>query len=220
MKYCAIATDYDGTLATDGVVDPQTLSALHRYRQSGGTLLLVTGRELGDLQVICPHLHLFQRVVGENGAVLHTPATGESRPLVEPFPPQFVERLKARQVSPLRQGQVVVATWEPHGPVVEQTIQELALSAQVILNKRAVMVLPAGVNKATGLAVALAELGLTANRVAAIGDAENDQDLLTASGLGVAVANAIPALKAAAHRVTSGERGAGVQELVDWLLAE
>lgn len=218
MKYCAIATDYDGTLAKDGQIDPPTVAALHRYRDRGGTWILVTGRELAELQAICPYLELFQRVVVENGAVLYNPLTDHSRPLAAPLPDRFVETLRRRQVGPISQGQVVVATWQPHGDAVQQTIDELQLPARVILNKQAVMVLPEGVNKATGLRAALEELAIAPHQVAAIGDAENDQDLLTCSGLGVAVANALSGLKAIAHRVTSGERGAGVAELVGWLL--
>jgi hydroxymethylpyrimidine pyrophosphatase-like HAD family hydrolase len=45
MRYYALAVDYyDGTIATDGVVDNATLTALERLRQTGRKLLLVTGR--------------------------------------------------------------------------------------------------------------------------------------------------------------------------------
>ena len=80
------------------------------------------------------------------------------------------------------------------------------------------MILPKGVNKAAGLHYAIAELGLSAERIAGIGDAENDIDLLQSCGLAIAVENALPDLKAIAHHVTSQPRGAGVQELVDWIL--
>ena len=46
MHYLALASDYDGTLATDGRVDNATIAALERLRDSGRRLLLVTGREL------------------------------------------------------------------------------------------------------------------------------------------------------------------------------
>lgn len=219
MKYSVIATDYDGTLATEGVVDEATLAALERYRQWGGRLLLVTGRLLDELFQVFPSYHLFEGIVAENGAVFYQPALGIAQLLAEPLPSVFIDTLTAQGVSPISQGQIMVATWEPHGETVERTVQELALAAVVIRNKKAVMVLPKGINKASGLAVALAELGLEAAQVVGIGDAENDRSLLEASGLGVAVANALPDLKALADRVTTGDRGAGVQELIDWLLA-
>lgn len=73
----ALATDYDGTIAHDGVLDDATAAALERLKRSGRRLVTVTGRELPDLQRVCPHLDLFDRVVAENGALLYTPATKE-----------------------------------------------------------------------------------------------------------------------------------------------
>ncbi len=219
MKYSVIATDYDGTLATQGVVLEATLAALQRYRDRGGRLLLVTGRQLDDLLQVFPHPHLFDGMVVENGAVLYRPEEESVRLLANPLPTVLIDTLIDQGVTPISQGQVLVSTWEPHGETVEQTLRHLGIAATVIRNKRAVMVLPHGVDKASGMAAALAELGLGANQVVGIGDAENDRSLLRASGLGVAVANAVPDLKAMADRVMVGERGAGVQELIDWLLA-
>ena len=80
------------------------------------------------------------------------------------------------------------------------------------------MVLPAGVTKATGLASALEELNVAADRTVGVGDAENDNALLSACGMAVAVANATPSLKAEADVVTAGSHGAGVEELIDRLI--
>ena len=59
-----------------------------------------------------------------------------------------------------------------------EAIRDLGLELQIIFNKGAVMVLPAGVNKASGLAVALARLGLSPHNVVGVGDAENDHAFL------------------------------------------
>ncbi len=61
------------------------------------------------------------------------------------------------------------------------------------------MVLPAGVNKASGLAAALARLQLSPLNVVGIGDAENDHAFLRACGCAVAVANALLMVKADAR---------------------
>ena len=89
-----------------------------------------------------------------------------------------------------------------------EAIRDLGLELQVIFNKGAVMVLPAGVNKASGLKAALAELGLSPHNVVGVGDAENDHALLRPCECGVAVANAIPTLKQEADR-TSAHEAAG-----------
>src|SRR5204863_455237 len=113
MRYLALATDYDGTLAHDGRVDRTTLAALGRLRRSGRRLILVTGREADDL------LNLFD---------------------ADPFD--------------------------------------------------------------------------------GVGDAENDHAFLAYCERGVAVANALPALKEMADLVTRADHGAGVVELIDHLLAD
>ena len=56
MYFVALATDYDGTIAEDGVVAEATLEALRELKQSGRKLLLVTGRQLPDLKRFFPRL--------------------------------------------------------------------------------------------------------------------------------------------------------------------
>jgi HAD superfamily hydrolase (TIGR01484 family) len=220
MRYLALCCDYDGTIAHHGTVDAPTVAALERFRAAGRRLVLVTGRELEDLQAVCPHLHLFERIVAENGALLYRPDTGEERRLGEQPPPEFVAALRARGVERVSVGRVIVATWEPHQHQVLDTIRELGLELQVIFNKGAVMVLPAGINKASGLKCALAEMGLSIHNAIGVGDAENDHAFLSICECAVAVANALPALKERADIVTAGDHGAGVVELIDELLAD
>ena len=219
MRYLALATDYDGTLAHDGRVKDSTLAALERLRQSGRRLVLVTGRELEDLQKIFSHLDLFDRVVAENGALLFRPSCREEKVLGAAPPAAFLEALRARGV-PISVGRVIVATWEPHQAKVLDVIRKLGLELHVVFNKGAVMVLPPQVNKATGLAAALDELKLSPHNAVGVGDAENDHAFLAACECAVAVANALPAVKERADYVTRGDHGAGVEQLIDRLIAD
>jgi HAD superfamily hydrolase (TIGR01484 family) len=219
MHYLALACDYDGTLATDGRVGNETRAALGRLRTSGRKLLLVTGRELDDLFSVFPHGHLFDWIVAENGALLYQPSRGLEKVLGDRPPESFVRALRHRGVQPLSVGRVIVATWQPHETTVLQVIAELGLELQLIFNKGAVMVLPPGVNKATGLAAALGELNLAARHVVGIGDAENDHAFLSHCGYAVAVANALAAVKERAAFVTRADHGAGVVEVIDELIA-
>lgn len=219
MRYYALATDYDGTLATEGRVDEATLEALERLRNSGRRLILVTGREMNDLLQVFPQIDLFERVVAENGALLYRPATRETKRLAEPPPENFAKTLRDRRIAPLSVGEVIVATWTPHEKTVLDVIHALGLELQVIFNKGAVMVLPSGVNKATGLIAALEELSLSPHNTVGVGDAENDHAFLNLCECSVAVANALPSLKEQADWVTEGKRGDGVTELIDLLLA-
>ena len=158
MRYVALATDYDGTLAHDGKVDEETLAALERLSASGRKLLLVTGRHLPDLQQVFPRLDIFDRVVAENGALLFDPESRQTEPLCDAPSAAFLEELKRCGV-PFEAGHCIVATWEPHQQAVLEAIKQLGLELQVIFNKGAVMVLPAGLNKGSGLHRALAEMG-------------------------------------------------------------
>jgi HAD superfamily hydrolase (TIGR01484 family) len=218
MRYLALACDYDGTIAHHGRVEASTIAALERVPASGRKLLLVTGRQLDDLRSVFVEIDLFEAVVAENGALLYQPRTQSERTIAKRPPAAFVEALRRRYV-PLAVGRVIVATWEPHEREVLETIRDLGLELHVIFNKGAVMVLPAGVSKASGLAAALTELGLSAHNVVGVGDAENDHAFLSSCGCAVAVANALPTIKAIADIVTKGEAGAGVEELAAELVA-
>jgi HAD superfamily hydrolase (TIGR01484 family) len=218
--FVALASDYDGTLAHDGVLAPRTIAALERLKAAGRRLLMVTGREMPDLMSVCDRLDLFDLIVAENGALLYEPATRRERPLAPAPPEAFVARLREAGVTPFSVGRVIVATRTPYEGVTLDAIRDLGLELEIIFNKGAVMVLPAGVNKATGLAAALAEMGLSARNVVAAGDAENDHAFLAACGLGVAMANALPMLKERADWVTEGARGDGVIQVIERMLAD
>jgi HAD superfamily hydrolase (TIGR01484 family) len=110
MYFVALATDYDGTLAEDGLVTQSTLEALRLLKRSGRKLILVTGRELPDLRRVFADLDLFDLAVVENGAVLVDPATGDETPLGDEPPLPFVEELQRRNVTPLSVGRSIVAT--------------------------------------------------------------------------------------------------------------
>jgi hydroxymethylpyrimidine pyrophosphatase-like HAD family hydrolase len=219
MRFLALATDYDGTIADDGVVDKPTLAALERLRRAARRLILVTGRDVTDLQQVMPRLDLFDLVVAENGALLYDPASHEKKTLGDAPPPAFIQHLRELGVEPLWLGQVIVGTLQPNADLVASAIGDLGLDLQITFNKGTVMVLPAGVNKASGLQGALAQLGLSPLDCVGIGDAENDLAFLDLCGLPVAVANAVTAVKERAAFVTTGTRGAGVTELIDQLLA-
>jgi HAD superfamily hydrolase (TIGR01484 family) len=220
MRYLALCCDYDGTIAHHGRVDDKTIAALERLRESGRKLIMVTGREIDDLHTVFDRFELFERIVAENGALIYRPATREERLLGEPPSAEFVAALRARGVGPISVGRSIVATWEPHEKTVLETIRDFGLELQVIFNKGAVMVLPAGVNKASGLRAALAELNLSIHNAIGVGDAENDHAFLRICECSVAVANALPSVKEKADIVTNADHGAGVTELIDEMLAD
>lgn len=218
MRFAVLATDYDGTLATEGVVGPPTIAALERWRASGRKLVLVTGRLLPDLERTFPSFALFDRIVAENGATVWRSGEGEAA-LAEPPDERLLARLREAGV-PFEVGRCILATRVPHEVEVLEGIRALGLELQVIFNKGAVMVLPPGVDKESGLAAVLAEMGLSFRNAIGVGDAENDHAFLAACECGVAVDNALPAVKASADVVTRGARGRGVEEIIEQALVD
>ncbi|HZU13422.1 MAG TPA: HAD-IIB family hydrolase [Chloroflexota bacterium] len=217
MDYCAIASDYDGTLGF-GTVGPATIAALRRWREAGHAAILVTGRRLQSIleALDCPDV--FDRIVAEDGAVLYRPAGAEVHLLAPPPPAALLEALDAENLRG-DVGEVVIGARASHREAIERIIRDLGLTHHLTYNKEWAMVLPEGVDKAYGLAAALDEMGIAAEETVAVGDAENDLPLLRLAGLGVAVANAISLLKEEAAWVTAGEAGEGVVEMIDTLLA-
>jgi hydroxymethylpyrimidine pyrophosphatase-like HAD family hydrolase/energy-coupling factor transporter ATP-binding protein EcfA2 len=220
MFFLALAADYDGTIAHNGAVDEKTCNSLNRLKQTGRRLVLVTGRELVELKHAFPALGVFDRVVAENGAVIYDPTSGRETVLAPPPPPNLVEKLMARNVEPISVGYCVVATWEPHQLAILETIKELGLELQMVFNKGALMILPPGITKASGLKVALTDLDVSARNIVGVGDAENDHAFLQACGCAAAVANALPPIKANADLTLAGDHGLGVAELIQRIIED
>jgi len=219
MQYLALASDYDGTLATDGRVTDLTLAKLRILKKSGRKIILVTGRELPELLGIFPEIDVCDVVVAENGAVLYWPHDQKEEILGEAPAADFLAEMNQHGVLPYSVGRVIFATWRPHETIVLEVIQRLGLGYQIIFNKRAVMVLPAAINKATGLAKALERLEINGDNCVGVGDAENDFAFLDICGVAAAVDNALDSLKSRCDLVTSRDHGAGVEELIDQILA-
>ena len=208
----AIAVDYDGTLTDADRPEPELLAAIREQRERGVVVVLVTGRILSELRAVFPEVdEEFDAIVAENGAVL-ADADGV-QDLVSEVDPALARELTHRDIS-VRQGRVLLACAGAHAGVVVEEIVRLGLGCQLVHNRAELMVLPNGVTKGTGLMQALGNLGISRHSTLAVGDAENDHHLLAVCELGVAVANAVDALKRAADVVLDRPDGAGVVELL------
>jgi hydroxymethylpyrimidine pyrophosphatase-like HAD family hydrolase len=210
MRLAAAAADYDGTLAEAGILTRATAAGFRELREGGMPLVLVTGRRYADLRLVCPEADgLFDRIVAENGAVLVT--AGRSRPLAPPLPRALEEELRRRKVR-LERGEVLLATDVRFEREVAETVAALRIPCDGIRNRDALMLLPAGVDKASGFAAAARDLGIDPGAFVAFGDAENDAPFLGVAGLGVAMGNAVPGLKDLADVVLDGAGGGAVVE--------
>jgi hydroxymethylpyrimidine pyrophosphatase-like HAD family hydrolase len=208
----AAAVDLDGTLTSRGRVSEEAVTAIDRARQNGLMVVLVTGRIGVELAAEFPDItNHFDVLVLENGAVAVT--DGRSHELAAPVDRVLDEALAERGV-PFRRGEVLLAIDGEHAAAVVEVIGMLGLDCQIVRNRAAVMVLPAGVTKGTGLGTVLTEADLSLHNTVAVGDAENDLSLFGTAEIGAAVANAVPSVRDHADLVLEREDGAGVAELL------
>ena len=201
-----MAFDFDGTLAVNGSVPLELESALARCRDSGHVLFLVTGRRYETVQL--GYLgSLFAGIVWENGAVLSHAASGET---YLPFGQLDARLLTAIEEAgiPFERGLAIAATWTPHDQALWRILSSHGGSTSVEYNKGAVMVLPPGATKGSGLERLLALCGLSPRNLAAFGDAENDLSMMTLAEVSVAVGDAVPAVieTADVHATAPGPR--------------
>jgi hydroxymethylpyrimidine pyrophosphatase-like HAD family hydrolase len=203
MKFSVLALDYDGTIASDGLLDPEVRTAIAEVRSHGIAVVLVTGRILEELRQMAGALGFVDAVVAENGAVLAF-SSGNSRLIGHPAPPNFLEELRRRGIE-FKAGQCVVETDAGSSPQVLAVIRELELPLTLVFNRGRLMMLPQAISKGTGLREALTLLRLSPHNAIAIGDAENDHDLLAVCEFGVAVGWGSKALQASADHVLPGD---------------
>jgi hydroxymethylpyrimidine pyrophosphatase-like HAD family hydrolase len=218
VKLSVIALDYDGTVARGDVLDPSVRDAIATARMRGIVVLLVTGRILDDLRRVAGDLHVVDGVIAENGAVIHFPDSGRTSMLAPPVPEAFVLELRRRGV-PFAAGQCLVDADANEAPRILDVVRALELPLVLIFNRSRLMTAPQGVSKATGLQVALETLRLSARNTVAIGDAENDHELLRLAEVGVAVAWGSKALQTGADVVLDGSGPAAVGDYVRTLAA-
>ncbi len=203
MKFGVLALDYDGTIAREGALDPDVKDAIIEARARGIVVVLVTGRILSDLRQKVGEFGFVDAVVAENGAVLAFP-NGQSR-LIGNLPPRvFLDELRRRGIE-YKAGHCIVEADAVSAPQMLAVIRELELPLALLFNRSRVMVLPQAISKGNGLRAALNVLRLSLHNTIAIGDAENDHDLLAQSEIAVAVAWGSTALQREADQIIQGD---------------
>lgn len=113
----------------------------------------------------------------------------------------------ARECARLPVYKFFISNRVPLEPLREKlrTIPGISLTQS---NPANIEVMPAGVDKASGITEFANIMGVSMDDVMTLGDEENDIPMLRAAGIGVAMGNACPAAKAAARYVTeSNDRG-------------
>jgi hypothetical protein len=207
-----LAFDFDGTLAVNGDVSPEVEAALEQCRASGHVLFLVTGRRYET--VTLGHLaELFAGIVWENGAVLNHTASGETYLPFGQLDPRLLKAIEKAGI-PFERGLAIAATWTPHDQALWRILSSHGSSTSIEYNKSAVMVLPPGATKGSGLERLLTLCGLSPRNLAVFGDAENDLSMMTLAEVSVAVADAVPAVIETSDVLATAPGPQGVLEIL------
>ena len=209
MFFKALACDYDGTLASEDRIGPAVREALGRARKAGLRLILVTGRTFFELTRVCECLELFDAVVAENGAVLYYPGSAMIRDQGPPVPGRLLAELDRRGIY-YQVGRVIVGTARGDEGALKEALAAAGVTRDLIYNRAALMLLPAGVSKGSGVQQALRVLGLSPHDVLAPGDAENDLPLFDACGFSGCPGDSLPAVRERVDWVFPGVHGDGI----------
>ena len=213
MKLSVIALDYDGTITRDDRPGTPMIEAIADARGRGVAVMLVTGRRLDDLRRVAGKLQFVDSVVAENGALVHFPDGGLTTMLAPPIPPAFITRLQQEGIT-FQAGQCLIEADASAAPRMLDVIRELELPLVLVFNRSRVMAMAQGVSKATGLRAALEALRKSPRNAVAVGDAENDHELLRFAEVGAAVEWGSPSLRAAADMAISGVGPLAVADFV------
>jgi hydroxymethylpyrimidine pyrophosphatase-like HAD family hydrolase len=214
----AVVTDFDRTFTRpDLSLDPESLAAVRRLREAGIPAVLATGRRARDLEAWPEVTEAFDGFVLECGAVwgrwgdwrLASERTADVHRLADDLEAQgcALDRGAASCSVP--------AEW---GPRLQAHPLRPRVSVQP--NRDRIDVVPGGVDKAVGLRLLLPALGLPEAPLLSVGDGENDLPVFAMAGRAVAVANAAPVARQAAHEVAPAEASKGFLWAVAPLLGE
>jgi hydroxymethylpyrimidine pyrophosphatase-like HAD family hydrolase len=204
MKPRVLALDFDGTIAVNDTIDGDVTAAIQEARNAGLLVILVTGRSLSDLDALFCSPSPFDAIVAENGALLRFPNLPSPILLSQSPDPRFLAELRNRGIQHHR-GQCVVDANADIAAQMVEVIRSLCLPLAITFNLSRLMVLPHGVSKASGLREALWRLRTSAHNAIAVGNAENDHELLETCEIGAAVAWGSEALRRSADEIVPGE---------------
>jgi phosphoglycolate phosphatase (TIGR01487 family) len=220
----ALICDIDGTI-TDARrrINTDAVLAIRRLVDGGIPVVLASGNTICSLDILCKMIGTDGSIIAENGGVFRrrfqgTPhISGDRDRAWEAF--EVLRRhfaLQGRELelySPdYRFADVAFARTVDVGEV-RRVLG--GMPVQVLDTGFAVHLQSEGVNKGSALLRLAAEMGLPAEAFLAVGDSENDIEMIRYAGIGVAVANGHPLTRDAADWVSKKGYGDGFVEALE-----
>ncbi len=213
----AIAVDIDGTLTDKKrAINCRAVEALRKLKIP---VVLATGNISCFARTVAKLIGVSDIVICENGGVVRFSYDGEDIVLGDKE-----KCLKAAEILKryfeiefldfeLRKSEVCVRRTFP----IEEARKILPEGVKIVDTGFAYHIMDANVSKGRALKFIAERMGIDVEEFVAIGDSENDIELLEVAGFGIAVANADLKLKEVADMVTSKPDGDGVVEALEFL---
>ena len=221
MKFRAIVIDIDGTITCKK--RELHLGAIEKIRSLKVPVVLATGNTLCYARTASVLIGLDGAVIAENGGAVtiryDLNATFDEKSLVEcekAF--SFLSKhLKLTKLDPLYRKTEIALRRDFDLEKARALLATQHFDVEMVDTKYAIHLKSTRINKGTGLRKIAGMMGLKAGDFAAIGDSENDVEMLEASGFGIAVGNGDEETKKIANYVTKASFGDGAVEALEFL---
>lgn len=214
----AVVCDLDRTLAEpDAELEGAAIEAIGRVQAGGARFLIASGRPAEYLRSLWSRHPSIDALVAENGAVLllGSPARAPVPLVAWPEGEEVRRAISDLGLTGVDRGEVILSVRREDWPRLAPRLNSPAIHR--IDNVDRVMLVPAGVTKLSGVLALLDRLGLSRPEFAAIGDGENDRELLAAARVSGAPANALAAIRSEVDFVAVRPGALGVGEFLDHL---
>jgi len=214
----AVAVDIDGTIThKDRSLSCRAVKALRKLEVP---VILSTGNISCFARTAAKLIGVSDMVICENGGVVRFDYDGEdivlgdkrkclraANKLAEYFDLEFLD-------EEYRKSEVCVRRSFP----ADRARKILkGMGVKLLDSSYAYHIVDENVSKGKALVYMAEKIGIDVKDFAAIGDSENDVDMIEVAGTGIAVANADEKLKAVADVIVSGSDGEGVEQALKLL---
>ncbi|MCK9277841.1 MAG: phosphoglycolate phosphatase [Methanoculleus sp.] len=222
----AIVTDVDGTI-TDRRrrINTRAIETIRTLVDAGIEVVLASGNTVCFMDGLCKMVGTDGTIIGENGGVyrrgfggtLHIP--GDRAACLEAFEvlrDHFAGKgIELELLSAQYRFADVAFARKIDPDEARAVIRDRHLPIQVLDTGFALHLQAPGVSKGAAMRELAGNMGLLPGDILAIGDSENDIEMLEAAGIGVAVANAAAPTRSAADWVSESAYGDGFVEAVE-----
>lgn len=221
----ALVTDVDGTI-TDRRrrINTRAVEAVRTLVDAGVAVVLASGNTVCFMDGLCKMVGTDGTIIGENGGVyrrgfsgtLHIP--GDQKACLGAF--EVLEDYFAEQgiglelLSAQYRFADVAFARNIDADEARAVVRDRHLPVRVLDTGFAIHLQALGVSKGTAMRELAGDMGLRSDEIIAIGDSENDIEMLKAAGVGVAVANAPTSTQSAADWVSRETYGDGFVEAI------